>query len=560
MRLLLVNNNPAVSRLITLSADKMGLSLIEVKDFESFDGSEYDIALIDSELFDEEAVKIFKSMGLCSHLIYIGARGTEKPTSMDSMIEKPFLPTDFITMIEAIKKNFIPSKEIPKPEIFDDEMVNDDMDDLPEIEELKQHNHEPINLDDDESLEDVFGELDALSAFDEDTTDELGETQEDDSDDLDTMLDGLDMSDEAMLEDESLGEISLEAPSAQEDPTVILDSDDIKEVKDLLEDTSLDEDLDNEDESLSLSDDEEESLEDAFTLEDEEEVSGEQSVDDIMREIDAMGGMDDNEDTLDDPLAMLDEIGNEDEALVGDDLLSSADALLEEEALNMDDDLSDDMDDFVAKTFEKTVEKDPLALLDDIADEDEVFEEELISPESALLEEEALNMDDDLSDDMDDFVSKAFEETVEKDSLPVLDTAENEDEASFDDALITPQSALLEESDEIDDEDALDMPDLEPIEATPDAKPIASGDFFDLLDETSLKVALGESVDVVDNDTSDEEAVVEDVIENTETLEQLKTDIESEIAQSLNHVLNKNDMKEALKGLKININITFEEE
>ena len=51
MRVALVNSNPVVSRLVTLSLDKIGYDYVEAENFDGLDGkSDFDILVLDCRL------------------------------------------------------------------------------------------------------------------------------------------------------------------------------------------------------------------------------------------------------------------------------------------------------------------------------------------------------------------------------------------------------------------------------------------------------------------------------------------------------------------------------
>lgn len=589
MQLLLINNNPAVSRLITLSVEKMGLSINEIADFESYDGSQCDIALVDSDLYDESAVSMFKNMGLCSHLVYIGARGSDKPSEMDSMLEKPFLPTDFIEMIEAIKQNLTTTPPIDEPAPMDtfeeEEGLDEEIDALDEVEEetaqesgevpLEENTQSSIDLDDEESLDDVFDNLESMADLDE--TEEESESLQDDTsieeeslddimgnlgeleDDEDPLSEDLTLEDNTPTEETSLDDImgdlgELEedaAPLLEEDAeAVVLDSEEIREVKELLEDAPEEEEipeLESEEES-SLDSFDTQSLGDDFALEEENDDS-EQSVEELMEAIDAMDVPEEDEPEKNEAI----------EDALGEFELPSLES--EEDEMITEEETAD-----IDEALEESLVDDPMAILEELEADttEESFDEELDIDSAADedLEDEPVALEENTEEEIEEEMAVdplEFLKELESDEEE-LDQEEPVEEANEEDVEV-PESALLDDEED-EDEDSFDEPEIESIEGSEDAKPIASGDIFDLLDEASLKAAFGESVEDVqeENEEALSEDVVEEVVDQEDVLSQLKEDIESNVSQSLGSVLAKSEIKEALKGMKININITFEEE
>jgi len=93
MKVALINKNPAVSRLITLSLNKIGTEYSEFEDLNGFDDTQFDFIIIDSDVDSSELATDKKVM-------YLASRGESKPEFATLMLEKPFLPTEFISVFE----------------------------------------------------------------------------------------------------------------------------------------------------------------------------------------------------------------------------------------------------------------------------------------------------------------------------------------------------------------------------------------------------------------------------------------------------------------------------
>lgn len=97
MNVALINKNPTVSRLITLSLNKLGADYIEIDEAGKLDGN-FDYIVIDSEV-DSDGVDLKAYAPVIMALV---PRGKEKPEFADTALEKPFLPTEFIEEIQKI--------------------------------------------------------------------------------------------------------------------------------------------------------------------------------------------------------------------------------------------------------------------------------------------------------------------------------------------------------------------------------------------------------------------------------------------------------------------------
>jgi len=212
MHFLLVNQNPAVSRLITLSVEKLGFEIDETTSFEELPLESYDIVFVDNEQYDEFTIDKQKEFGLTQHFVSISPRGEAKPENMNSILEKPFLPTDFIDLVLKIEA--------------------ENSDEIPEIEDnIETFKDEDLETLDDINLEDEEVAID----FDLDNTEleSLDDLDEEDSDEATDVEDLLGLDEEMLIQNEE--ENSASENDNKEELDSVLDSKDIDEVKQLLE-------------------------------------------------------------------------------------------------------------------------------------------------------------------------------------------------------------------------------------------------------------------------------------------------------------------------------------
>ncbi|MCE7104535.1 hypothetical protein LZV79_01450 [Campylobacter coli] len=93
MKILLLNENPVVSRLISLSAKKMSYDFEEINAYDENLGH-YDVIIVDSDT--PAPLKILKEK--CDKLIFLAPRN--QSADIDALIlHKPFLPTDFLNLL-----------------------------------------------------------------------------------------------------------------------------------------------------------------------------------------------------------------------------------------------------------------------------------------------------------------------------------------------------------------------------------------------------------------------------------------------------------------------------
>ena len=140
MKVALVNKNPAVSRLITLSLNKIGVEYVEFDDVNAVSG-EFDYIIIDSDM-ESADVKFDQKV------MYLAPRGGIKPDFADIMLEKPFLPTEFINLFEESKAVNVAGDDTKAELGLDDSANFDDFEHIDEnYEELQNFELPEIDTD-----------------------------------------------------------------------------------------------------------------------------------------------------------------------------------------------------------------------------------------------------------------------------------------------------------------------------------------------------------------------------------------------------------------------------
>jgi uncharacterized membrane protein len=121
MRMLLINQNPIVSKLVALSAQKAGLEIDEEVSLDALEGSGFDVVFVDdakAEGMDPDAIKARTgARKVC--LIYAG--DDESAEAFECRIKKPFLPTELVDVLTEL------AAELEMPETVEeaDESVNE---------------------------------------------------------------------------------------------------------------------------------------------------------------------------------------------------------------------------------------------------------------------------------------------------------------------------------------------------------------------------------------------------------------------------------------------------
>ncbi|EOI1678514.1 hypothetical protein ACMGV3_000235 [Campylobacter jejuni] len=392
MKILLLNENPVVSRLVSLSAKKMSYDFEELNAYSENLGN-YDVIVVDSDT--PAPLKILKEK--CDRLIFLAPRNQN--VDIDAQIlQKPFLPTDFLNLLNnkdtnkhtSIDLPILSNDENPYADISLD-LDNLNLDDLPDENSLDINSEgmEDLSFDDDAQDDNANKALETQNLEDknleQETTKE--QTQEDIQTDLDlTLEDG-----GSQKED-----LSQEHTALDTEPSL-----------DELDDKN-DEDLeDNKELQANISD-----FDDLPVVEEQEK---EMDFDDIPEDAEFLGQAKDNEESEEN---------------------------LEEFSPVVEEDVQDEMDDFISNLSTQDQIKEELAQLDELdygIDSDnsskvlEDFKDEPILDDTELgtNEEEVvvpnLNISDFDALKESDIQEALGEEIVEKNEEPIVSNATKDD-------------------------------------------------------------------------------------------------------------------------------------
>ncbi len=276
MKILLLNDNPVVNKLVTLSAQKTSDELEVVSTLSEIEIGEYDLLIIDDAKFHEDVLHQIKEKINFNESLYICSRDAKLEKGFTTTLKKPFLPTDLVELFSTLgkKKNGAhlsdalenDTNEIldlhlePEADLFADTLQEDgshlifdeeedlldgleglqDMQDLGEIEDLQDDTQEGVeHLDFEEEL--ILDSLDDASLLEEDAMsksvldkDELREVQDLLEDETDDALE--EEINEDFSFDEDLMEELQETPQKPEEVDQIEEMDDFDDFDDKSED------------------------------------------------------------------------------------------------------------------------------------------------------------------------------------------------------------------------------------------------------------------------------------------------------------------------------------
>ncbi|OOX95991.1 hypothetical protein BOQ03_06665 [Campylobacter coli] len=500
MKILLLNENPVVSRLISLSAKKMSYDFEEVNAYDENLGH-YDAIIVDSDT--PAPLKILKEK--CDKLIFLAPRN--QSVDVDALIlHKPFLPTDFLNLLnqENLKIEddaILPIEEAENPYAN----ISLDLDDL--------------NLDDlpDEKTEDIQeNELSMEENLESLALDDIKEdTRAHENTDKELNLDDLSLDEEQEKNHTSEATVNhLEEKNEDQESLEVLSQDDI------LDDKISEEDSKNQEQDFEDQNEIQDKIEDIQELEEQTDKLDKDLLKDSEfdegQEVNANNALDIKEETKIEALEKeesLDKIQSQD--LITDDF-----PIVEEQETKVDfDDIPEDAE-FLGQTKEEDeAVEDFLPVVEDQEnlDEHDEFEEMSNLSTQDQIKEELAQLDElEYDIDSDDSI-KVLEDFKEE---PILD---DKDLPINDEEIVVPKL-------EIND--------------------------FDSLKESDIQEALGEEISTLEDNKSEKLKTKEDQLAS-EAGEEIVNELSQSIAGAITSSIKDDTLKAALKGMNMNINISI---
>ncbi|RTJ13792.1 highly acidic protein [Campylobacter jejuni] len=547
MKILLLNENPVVSRLVSLSAKKMSYDFEELNAYSENLGN-YDVIVVDSDT--PAPLKILKEK--CDRLIFLAPRNQNVEDIDAQILQKPFLPTDFLNLLNnkdtnkhtSIDLPMLSNDENPYADISLD-LDNLNLDDLPDENSLDINSDgmEDLSFDDDAQDDNANETLETQNLEDENLEQEATkeQIQEDTQTDLDlTLEDGKSEKEDFSQEHTALDtEPSLDELDDKNDEDLEIKEDDKNEEiekQELLNDSKantleMQEELnesqdDNANETLETQNLEDENL--------EQETTKEQIQEDTQTDLDL---------TLEDSKSEKEDLSQEHTALDTEPSLDELDDKNDED-LEDNKELQANISDFddlpVVEEQEKEMD------FDDIPEDAEFLGQAKDNEESEEnLEEFAPVVEEDVQDEMDDFISNLSTQDQIKEELAQLDELDYGIDSDN-------SSKVLED---FKDEPILDDTELGTNEEEVVVPNLNISD-FDALKESDIQEALGE--EIVEKN---EEPIVSNATKDDNS-EEIVNELSQSIVGAITSSIKDDTLKAALKGMNmnININISFKED
>ncbi|EAI6248340.1 highly acidic protein [Campylobacter jejuni] len=542
MKILLLNENPVVSRLVSLSAKKMSYDFEELNAYSENLGN-YDVIVVDSDT--PAPLKILKEK--CDRLIFLAPRNQNVEDIDAQILQKPFLPTDFLNLLNnkdankhtSIDLPMLSNDENPYADISLD-LDNLNLDDLPDENSLDINSEgmEDLSFDDDAQDDNANKTLETQN-LEQETIKE--QTQEDTQIDLDlTLEDGESEKEDLSQEHTALDtEPSLDELDDKNDEDLEIKEDDKNEEiekQELLDDSKTNTLEMQEELSESQDDNSNKTLETQNLEHDnlEQETIKEQTQEDTQIDLDL---------TLEDGESEKEDLSQEHTALDTEPSLDELDDKNDED-LEDNKELQANISDFddLPEVEEQEKEMD----FDDLPEDAEFLGQAKYNEESEEnLEEFAPVVEEDVQDEIDDFASNLSTQDQIKEELAQLDELDYGIDSDN-------SSKVLED---FKDEPILDDKELGTNEEEVVVPNLNISD-FDTLKESDIQEALGEEIL-----EKNEEPIVSDVTKDDNS-EEIVNELSQSIAGAITSSIKDDTLKAALKGMNmnININISFKED
>ncbi|EAH6553253.1 hypothetical protein EI237_01180 [Campylobacter coli] len=511
MKILLLNENPVVSRLISLSAKKMSYDFEEINAYDENLGH-YDVIIVDSDT--PAPLKILKEK--CDKLIFLAPRN--QSADIDALIlHKPFLPTDFLNLLnqENLKiadDTILPIEEAENPYAnisLDLDGLN--LDDLPD-ENTEDTQENKLSME--ENLESL-----ALDDMEEETNQKEIASENTDKE--------LNLDDLSLDEDQEENEASeqttanhIEEKNEDEQALEVAFQDDILDDKTSEENKEEFEIQEQDTQEQDANQDEQDKIEDTQELEDQVDNLNDDLVQDNENSEAQEVIVNNNLDTKEE--AEFEVSGKEEklEKTQSQDFITDDFPIVEEQERKIDfDDIPEDAEFLGQRKEEDEAVEDFLPVVEDqenLNEHDEFEEMSSLSTQDQIKEELAQLDELEYDIDSDDSI-KVLEDFKEE---PILD---DKDLPNNDEEIVVPKLQIND---------------------------------FDSLKESDIQEALGEKISTLEDNKSEKLKIKEDQLAS-EAGEEIVNELSQSIAGAITSSIKDDTLKAALKGMNMNINISI---
>ena len=159
MKILLINNNPVVSRLTALSARKENIEIDEIQEVTELNSDGYDIVFVDADSLTKDVSDTIKEHLKVKKSVLFYAEGDDEDKAIfDLTILKPFLPSEVSAVIRSVEE--MEDEQEEKHFNILDESKASDTEELFALNDLVEIKDEPVVAETkdsfDEKLEEAF--------------------------------------------------------------------------------------------------------------------------------------------------------------------------------------------------------------------------------------------------------------------------------------------------------------------------------------------------------------------------------------------------------------------
>jgi DNA-binding response OmpR family regulator len=172
MKILLINNNPVVSRLTALSARKEDIEIDEIQEVTELNSDKYDIVFVDADSWSKDVQDVIsENITVKKRVLFYAQDDNEDKNAFDIGILKPFLPSEVSAVIRTVEE----SQEVEEPIEVKEEAThfnvlanaeNEKREDLFELNDKveKVAELEPMELEVAENKRDLMDELEKIDS------------------------------------------------------------------------------------------------------------------------------------------------------------------------------------------------------------------------------------------------------------------------------------------------------------------------------------------------------------------------------------------------------------
>ena len=161
MKILLINTNPVVSRLLALCTRDAQMELDEVRSIEAVHNTIYDVVFVDDASYEVMKASSFHKLGARKKVLL--SFSAELLKGFDEVIKKPFLPSQILQVFARVD---VSKEEDTSLETFNTKVLN--LDEITRIKGLLETQEEVIDLPQEDFLADESYEARKIQVIKED--------------------------------------------------------------------------------------------------------------------------------------------------------------------------------------------------------------------------------------------------------------------------------------------------------------------------------------------------------------------------------------------------------